>query len=180
MALFDSAIFDSVIFDTGGSSGITGTLSVTETGSDTASLSGIVLVQGTVSATETTVDIFAASGGSGAITGTLSVTESGPDVFSCSGTILVSGSLTATESTTDTLSISGVVLIQGSLTATEGTADVFSATNVAPAANKTVNSKWLVSLGSTGGTVQLQMASEVNGVNVTLQDGLLFLKYRKI
>ena len=75
-------------------------------------------VTGTLTATETTVDIFAASGGSGAITGTLSVTESGPDVFSCSGTILVSGSLTATESTSDTLSISGVVLISGTLGAT--------------------------------------------------------------
>ena len=120
------------------------------------------------------------SSGSGAITGSLAATESTVDVFASSGTIPVSGSLTATESTSDTLSISGTVLVEGSLAATEGTSDVFFATNVAPAANKTVNSKWLVSLGSTGGTVQLQMASEVNGVDVTLQDGLLFLKYRKI
>lgn len=183
--------------------GITGSLSVTETGPDifsssgivitngilsategtfdTLSCSGFVLISGSVSATETTVDVFAGIGSTGgAIFGSLNATESTVDVFTSSGTILVSGSLIATESTADTLSISGDVLISGTLAATEGTSDVFFATNVAPAANKTVNSKWLVSLGSSGGTVQLQMASEVNGVDVTLQDGLLFLKYRKI
>lgn len=160
---------------------ITGTFNTTENTVDTFSSSGDVFISGTFNTTEGTVDIFAASGNTNdAVTGSLNATESTVDVFASSGTILVSGSLTATESTSDTLSISGTVLVEGSLAATEGTSDVFFATNVAPAANKTVNSKWLVSLGSTGGTVQLQMASEVNGVDVTLQDGLLFLKYRKI
>lgn len=45
---------------------------------------------------------------------------------------------------------------------------------------KCVNSKWTVQTGSNGGTLQVQMASEVGGVDVTLKEGLFFLKYRKI
>ena len=45
---------------------------------------------------------------------------------------------------------------------------------------KCVNSKWIVNTGTSSGTIQLQMASDVNGVDVTLKEGLFFLKYRKI
>jgi len=52
--------------------------------------------------------------------------------------------------------------------------------NVVSPSDKCVNSKWIVNTGSSSGTIQLQMASDVNGVDVTLQEGLFFLKYRKI
>lgn len=52
--------------------------------------------------------------------------------------------------------------------------------NVVSPSDKCVNSKWIVNTGTSSGTIQLQMASDVNGVDVTLQEGLFFLKYRKI
>jgi len=53
-------------------------------------------------------------------------------------------------------------------------------TQIVPTTDKCVNSKWIVNTGTSSGTIQLQMASDVNGVDVTLKEGLFFLKYRKI
>lgn len=165
--------------DTSGGGGITGVLNATESTVDSFSSSGIVLVQGSLAATENTQDTFAASG-IVIISGSMAATETTVDVFTATGSDTVTGVLAATEGTVDTFSASGTILISGSLTATENTVDVFNGTNIAPPVVKAVNSKWLVSVGATSGTVQLQMASEVNGVDVTLQDNLFFLKYRKI
>ena len=138
---------------------IKGSLSVTESTSDTTTITGKVIVKGSMSATEGTVDIFAGSGTTtGGRTGTANMTEG----------------------TSDTSSITGTILVQGSLNATENTVDIFTATNVVPTTDKCVNSKWIVNMGSSSGAIQLQMASDVNGVDVTLKEGLFFLKYRKI
>lgn len=49
----------------------------------------------------------------------------------------------------------------------------------AASTNVALRAKWLVSISSTGGTVQLQLKSEVGSSAVTLQAGLV-LKYRKV
>jgi hypothetical protein len=112
---------------------VRGSLSATETGTDTFSASGTVAnaaITGSLSATETGDDTFSASGIVLAVrTGSLSATETGTDTFSASGTVAnldISGSLSATETGTDTLATSGTVLVRGSLTATETGADAFS------------------------------------------------------
>lgn len=138
---------------------IKGTFSATENTSDTSTITGKVIIKGTMSATEGTVDIFAGTG-----------TTTGGRV----------GTANMTEGTRDTSSITGTILVQGSLNTTENTSDTFFATNVVAPSDKCVNSKWIVNTGTSSGTIQLQMASDVNGVDVTLKEGLFFLKYRKI
>jgi hypothetical protein len=163
----------------GGGSDINGSMAAVENTIDTFSASGTVLVEGILNATENTTDTFTSSG-TVLVSGSMAATETTVDVFTATGSESTTGVLDATEGTVDTFSASGTIPISGSLTATENTVDVFNATNIPPTVLKTVNSKWLVSVGATSGTVQLQMASEVNGVDVTLQDNLFFLKYRKI
>lgn len=117
------------------STGVSGTLAVTET-QDTSAFSGGVLVSGTLAVTETT-DVTVFNGGvlvsgtlavtentdvtvfNGAVgtTGTLAVTE-GQDTSAFSGGVLVSGSLAVTE-TTDISAFSGDILVSGSLSVTE-------------------------------------------------------------
>jgi hypothetical protein len=126
----------------------TGTLSATETGSDTFTATGEVIVKGTLSATETGVDTFASTG-KVIVEGSLSATETGDDTFdaqgsvtgaivgdlhafesidtfSSSGKVLVSGAMTAVEQN-DTFASTGKVIISGTLSATETGADTLSA-----------------------------------------------------
>jgi hypothetical protein len=159
--------------------GVTGTLVAVEDTIDAFSSSGNILIQGSLTTSENTQDIFIVSG-TVLVLGSLSVTETAVDIFTASGSDTITGILDAIEGTVDLFVASGTVLISGSLIVTESTVDVFNGTNIAPPVVKAVNSKWLVSVGTTSGTVQLQMASEVDGVDVTLQDNLFFLKYRKI
>ena len=107
---------------------VTGSLSVTETGTDTFSGSGDVIVSGSLSATETGADTFSASGTvtDPSITGSMAATEAGDDTLSGSGKVIVTGSLSATETGADTFSGTGNVLISGSMSATETESDAFS------------------------------------------------------
>lgn len=128
---------------------VTGSISATETGSDTASASGKVAVSGALSATETGSDTAAFNGlvTDPPITGSLAATETGSDTASFTGEVsafnhgslaatevgsdtaavtakvLVSGSLAVTETGTDTASLSGSVLVTGSLAAQESGSD---------------------------------------------------------
>lgn len=97
---------------------ITGSISATETGLDTASVSGKVLISGTISAVETGSDTASFSGAV-LITGSLSAFETGQDTASISGNVLITGSVAANETGQDTSAISGNVLISGSIGATE-------------------------------------------------------------
>jgi hypothetical protein len=107
---------------------ISGTLDATEGTSDTASVTGKVLVQGTLSASETGSDTLAVSG-KVIVTGTLSVTEEGSDTLSIDGSAVKdpSGSLSLLEEP-DTISLTGKVLVTGSLSVTEAGQDSFEAT----------------------------------------------------
>jgi hypothetical protein len=82
---------------------VTGNFAATESGSDSASASGVVIVIGSVAAAESGADTFAASGGP-VISGDLSASESGGDTFTSSGVVVyaaVTGSMAATESGSD-------------------------------------------------------------------------------
>lgn len=115
---------------TSGSSAITGTLSVTESGVDSISSSGDVIVSGTLSVSDAGVDSFASSGtvAFSAIVGSLAATEQSIDTGSFTGKVVVKGSLSPTEPSTDTLSISGDVFVRGSLAVAEQGVDAISST----------------------------------------------------
>ena len=115
----------SVLYFGGGAAGITGTLAATESDSDTASISGDVLVKGVLAATESGAD-SAALAGKVSIEGALSASESGADTAALAGDVLVKGALSAAESGSDTASIAGDVLIKGALAASESGGDVAS------------------------------------------------------
>lgn len=161
--------------------GVTGSMNITESSVDVLAASGVVLVKGTANATEGTKDTFTSTG-KVIVKGSFAATEGTVDVFTGSGTTTGGrvGTADMTESTVDSFLSSGTILVQGDLNATENTTDIFFATNVVPTTDKCVNSKWIVNMGSSSGAIQLQMASDVNGVDVTLKEGLFFLKYRKI
>lgn len=108
----------------------TGSLAVTESGTDVLAATGDVVSSGSLSVTETGSDSFASSGTvtAGALFGTVAITEAVKDTFSSSGTVLIEGSLTATEAGFDSFSSTGDILIQGSLSVTEPSIDSFVAT----------------------------------------------------
>lgn len=111
--------------DTIASSGtvlVEGALTVAETGSDTAALAGTVLVEGDLAATESGSDTAVIQGGAVA-TGNLDATEAGSDTASLAGTVLVEGALSVSEVGSDTAAFSGAVLVQGSLSVTEAGSD---------------------------------------------------------
>ena len=113
------------------STGISGDLDATETGADTASLSGTVespAITGSLAATETGSDTASLSGvvESPAITGNLAATEAGSDTASFAGEVDVSGNLAAAEAGADTASFGGGVDIAGALAATEDGTDTAS------------------------------------------------------
>ena len=113
-----------------GGGGISGSLAATESGSDTFAAAGQLGVIGSLAATESGPDTFAASGtvSSAAITGTLAATESGPDTFAATGQLGVIGTLAATESGPDVFSASGIVpQVYGTLAASESGSDTFAA-----------------------------------------------------
>lgn len=91
-----------------------GVLNATETGQDTASGTGAVIVTGTLSASESGDDTFSGDGflTANAITGSMSAVETGDDAFSGSGLVVtnsITGSMAATEVGEDTLAASGQV-----------------------------------------------------------------------
>ena len=107
----------------------TGNLAATESGADTASASGDVVVQGSASASEaTTEDVFFASGAlSSGIAGDLVATESGADTAEASGDVFVTGTMSPTEAGADTASISGDVFVAGAFAVNETGQDTASA-----------------------------------------------------
>ena len=99
---------------------ITGSMSVTETGDDTFSASGQVVVQGAMSATETGSDTFAAYGGAiSPITGTMAVTESDHDTATIIGQLLISGLMDVSDVGDDVFAASGTVTDSAPITAAE-------------------------------------------------------------
>lgn len=107
-----------------GGGGATGTLAATESGSDTASIAGDVLVSGALASSESGSDTAALTGDV-LVSGSLAVTESGSDAAAFTGTASVTrtGSLAATESGSDTAAVAGLVLVRGTLAAAESGAD---------------------------------------------------------
>jgi hypothetical protein len=121
-------------------------LSAPETGQDAATATGLVLIQGGLSATESGSDSASfVSGALPANVGAMAATEAGQDVASAIGLVLIKGGLSASETGADSASFAGdgaspaitgtiaaseagsdsatalgLVLIQGGLSASEG------------------------------------------------------------
>jgi hypothetical protein len=108
----------------------TGTVSASESGSDTAALAGGVLINGTLAASESGSDSASLAGtvSDSGITGTLAASESGADTAAMTGDVLVSGTLAASESGADTAAMTGDVPVSGTLAASESGADTAAMT----------------------------------------------------
>lgn len=114
--------YDTDIFYQAGS--ISGSIAVTESGGDTASLAGDVFVIGALAAAETGSDTAALTGTGLTVTsGTLAATESGSDTAALTGDVFIIGSLAAADTGADTAAATGAVIVSGSLAATESGAD---------------------------------------------------------
>lgn len=94
---------------------VSGTMAATETGEDTASVSGDVIVAGTFAATESGADTFSASGGI-VVQGTLAAAEAGADTFAASGKVIVSGALAVAETGQDTFSSASIAPVPSNRT----------------------------------------------------------------
>lgn len=107
----------------------TGNLAATETGLDTSTVSGEVLIESSLSVSEVGIDSLSASGivTDPALIATLSATETGLDSISTSGDVIIKGSIGASEVGNDTIAVVGDVIVKGSLSRTES-ADALSAT----------------------------------------------------
>lgn len=106
--------------------GVTGTLSASESESDSLSASGKVFVKGALSATESAADQFSASGVV-RVAGAMSATESASDTLSAIGKVIITGSLAATETNQDSFAAPGKVLIHGDASVTESGDDTIYA-----------------------------------------------------
>ena len=113
---------------------VAGAFASTESGVDTASASGAVLVQADLAATEAGTDTAAFNGSSIITTsGDLAATEAGADTASMSGAVLVEGDFAATETGADTASFVGegaAAIAAGDLAATETGVDAASVSGV--------------------------------------------------
>lgn len=104
---------------------VTGSLAVTESGPDTLSGSGNVIVSGALASAETGSDTAAASG-IVIVSGAFAATE-GSDTLAGAGTIKVLGTFAATEAGADGLAGVGAVLVQGVLAGTDSGQDTIAA-----------------------------------------------------
>lgn len=148
---------------------VTGSLSVTETGTDTFAGIGEVLIEGALASTEDGTDTFSASGSviAAAISGSLDVTETGSDTFSASGLVIplgITGSLAVTETGADAFSASGNVIVEGSLAVLEVGADTFASTgtiliqgsfNSTEAVNDSFNASGVVTTNTVSGALSV-------------------------
>lgn len=114
------------------STGITGNLAATESGSDTASITGSAFIAGSLAATEVGAD-SAAFIGSTSVTGTMAAQESGSDSAAITGSVSVSGVLSAQESGSDSASLAGTVAITCTLAAQEIGSDTADFNGTSPA-----------------------------------------------
>lgn len=144
----------------------TGSLAATETGADTASLSGDVLVAGALAVTETGADT-AALAGDVLIDGALAAVESGADTAAFSGAVPVVGTLAATETGSDTAALAGYVPVLGLLAATETGAD----TAALAGEGVTIASGSLAAIESGSDTAALTGAILVSGVLAATEIG---------
>lgn len=115
-----------------GTSSTAPTVAVNLAGTLTNVRGGVALVRiretvtGSLAATETGLDTFTSSG-KVIVKGSLSVSETGADTFSATGSVLVQGSLQATEVGLDTAAFTGVVIsssITGTMAANEEGFDI--------------------------------------------------------
>jgi hypothetical protein len=86
----------------------TGSLTATETGSDTAAITGTVRVAGSIAATETGADTAALTGAV-RVAGALAAPETGGDTAALVGAVRIAGALGSTESGADVCAIVGAV-----------------------------------------------------------------------
>lgn len=108
-------------------SAVVGSMAATETGVDTFAAEGDVIVSGYMSATESTTDTFA-SAGAVIDTGVMAAVETGQDVFAATGVNVNNGTMAAVETGQDVFAATGVNIDAGYMAATETGVDVFAAT----------------------------------------------------
>jgi hypothetical protein len=101
---------------------VTGSLSASESGADTAALAGDVIVAGALAASETGADT-AAIAGDVIVLGTVAANEAGADSAALAAVVLVTGLLEAVEIGGDTCLMVGPAIVEGSLAAQESGAD---------------------------------------------------------
>lgn len=128
----EALIYPSEYFETATLPAIVGTLAATESGDDTFAATGTVgaaTITGTLAATETGADTFA-SVGDVIVKGALAATEAGADTFASAGDVFVQGALAATEAGADTFAAAGDVFVIGALAAVESGADTMAGSGV--------------------------------------------------
>jgi hypothetical protein len=162
-----------------GPSPVTGTLAATETGADTAVITGTVVppaVTGTLAATEAAIDTATITGTvANPVSGSLAATETGADVLTATGQVVVSGALAATETGADTAAITGTVVpaVTGSLAATETGADTFTATGQVVVSGSLVATETGADTAAILGTITLQgtLAATETGADTAVITG---------
>lgn len=100
-----------------------GDVDAVESGSDTPSFSGDVIIKGTAALQEEGADTLAASGGV-IVKGTALLQEADSDTVSIIGGALVEGDAPIQEAGSDTASIAGKVFVDGTLSANETGSDI--------------------------------------------------------
>lgn len=109
--------------------GITGTLTVSDTATDTVTMTGTVSTSGTLAFTENGTDTVSASG-TVATSGSLVVSDTGTQALAFTATVSTSGTLAVSDAATDTIAMTGTVAtsgITGTLTITDSATDAISA-----------------------------------------------------
>jgi hypothetical protein len=116
-------------------SGVTGTLAASESGADTAALTGRVLVKGSASASETGADSAAATGRV-LVKGALAASEEGADtavITGSSGLPVIDGFMSVNESAIgDSAAVTGRVLVKGTMSAVESGQDSAAVVGTGP------------------------------------------------
>jgi len=116
-----------------GGVGLTGALAVQEVGSDTAAVTGGVTVTGSLAVQEVGVDALQFLGEAPElIEGLLAGQETGADTAVVTGGVLVSGTLNLVESGADAANVSGQVEVTGTLAAQETGVDTLQMLGAAP------------------------------------------------
>jgi hypothetical protein len=123
------------VFKATAGGGVTGDLAAQETGADTATVTGTVIVQGDLSAQESGTDT-ASLNGSVLVSGDLSVQEVGADTgaFDGSATTDITGDLIVQETGPDTAALTGSITVQGDLSAQETGPDTATIIGAGPVA----------------------------------------------
>jgi len=134
-SLIESANQSQVLISVTAGGGVTGDLAAQEAGSDTAAVTGTVIVKGDLSAQESGTDT-ASLNGSVLVAGDLSVQEVGADTaaFDGSATTDITGDLVVQETGPDTAALTGSITVQGDLSAQETGPDTATIIGAGPVA----------------------------------------------